>query len=55
MCSGALGIALSVAKHLATVLTSLGSTWDNLKKIEEKKNDFFFNFLKLFSFTFTWI
>ena len=37
ICSEALGVALSVTKHLGTVLTSLGSTWDNLKKIEKMK------------------
>ena len=37
MCSEALGVALSVAKHLGTVLTSLDSIWDNLKKIEKMK------------------
>ena len=42
MCSEALGGALSVAKHLGTVLTSLDSIWDNLKKIE--KNEVFSTF-----------
>ena len=37
MCSEALGVALSVSKHLGTVLTSLDSIWDNLKKIEKMK------------------
>ena len=37
MCSEALGVALGVAKHLGTVLTSLDSIWDNLKKIEKMK------------------
>ena len=36
MCSEALGVALGVTKHLGTVLTSLDSIWDNLKKIEKK-------------------
>ena len=41
----ALGVALRVAKHLGTILTSLETVWDNLKKIE--KNRFFpSNFLK---------
>ena len=35
----ALGVALRVAKHLGTILTSLETAWDNLKKIE--KNRFF--------------
>ena len=42
ICSEALGVALSVAKHLGTVLTFLDSIWDNLKKIE--KNVFFSTF-----------
>ena len=37
MCSETLGVALGIAKHLATVLTSLDSIWDNLKKIEKMK------------------
>ena len=37
MCSEAVGVALSVAKHLGTVLTSLDITWDNLKKSEKMK------------------
>ena len=45
MCPEALGVALRVAKHLGTILTSLETVWDNLKKIE--KNRFFpSNFLK---------
>ena len=45
MCPEALGVALRVAKHLRTILTSLETVWDNLKKIE--KNRFFpSNFLK---------
>ena len=32
-------VALRVAKHLGTILTSLETVWDNLKKIE--KNRFF--------------
>ena len=39
MCPEALGVALRVAKHLGTILTSLETAWDNLKKIE--KNRFF--------------
>ena len=39
MCPEALGVALRVAKHLGTILTSLETVWDNLKKIE--KNRFF--------------
>ena len=37
MCLEALGVVLSVAKHLKTVLTSFDSIWDNLKKIEKMK------------------
>ena len=37
MCSDSSGFALSVTKHLGTVLTSLDSIWDNLKKIEKMK------------------
>ena len=39
MCPEALGVALSVAKHLGTILTSLDSVWSNFEKIE--KNQFF--------------
>ena len=35
----ALGVALRVAKHSGTILASLETVWDNLKKIE--KNRFF--------------
>ena len=42
----ALGVALRVAKHSGTILTSSDTVWDNLKKIE--KNRFFPSiFLKL--------
>ena len=37
MCSEALGVALGVANHLGTILTSLDSYLDNLKKIEKMK------------------
>ena len=37
MCSEALGIALSVLKHIGKVLTSLDSICNNLKKIEKMK------------------
>ena len=40
MCPEALRVALRVAKHLGTILTSLETVWDNLKKIE--KNDMIF-------------
>ena len=33
----ALGVALRVAKHLGTILTSLETVWDNLKKIEKHR------------------
>ena len=49
MCPEALGVALRVAKHLGTILTSLETVWDNLKQIEKIV---FFNFLKLISLTF---
>ena len=42
ICPEAFGVALRVAKHLGTILTSLETAWDNLKKIEKKS--IFFQF-----------
>ena len=37
MCSEVLRVALNVTMQIGTVLTSLDSMWDNLKKIERMK------------------
>ena len=46
-------MALGCVQKLWRLLWVSQNTWDNLKKIEKKW--IFYNFLKLFSFTFTWI